>query len=152
MGAEGSKSSGPLVLKAEDLAADEAPTAYSDGDLVDQEEGGYTEEQNDPKAVVIVPAVLMTVYEKVPLRMADGTVTEPLWCLKPFGELYEDGQSGSVARPSGKEPVVLVSMPWSPWVFRLGYIYLGKFHHDRALFSLTGKNGENKGNHLPKWL
>ena len=58
------------------------PTAYSDGDLVDQEEGGYTEEQNDPKAVVIVPAVLMTVYEKVPLRMADGTVTEPLWCLQ----------------------------------------------------------------------
>ena len=51
-------------------------------DLVDQEEGGWSEEQGDPRAVVVVPAILMTIYERVKLQLPDGSSTEPLWCLQ----------------------------------------------------------------------
>ena len=82
MGAESSKTAGPLVLKPDDLTAHEAPATYTDGDLVDQEEGGWSEEQGDPRAVVVVPAILMTIYERVKLQLPDGSSTEPLWCLQ----------------------------------------------------------------------
>jgi hypothetical protein len=49
---------------------------------VDQEEGGWSEEQGDPRAVVVVPAILMTIYERVRLQLPDGSSTEPLWCLQ----------------------------------------------------------------------
>ena len=49
----------PLIVTDADLWTDDGTTVYTDGDLSDQAEGGFTPEEIEPDFFVVIPAMAM---------------------------------------------------------------------------------------------